>query len=121
MAKKFVRIQSKINITVTPGLQHQDVTNKDAHVPDRLKVAPEWPRAMVDIKAGVGLYPAEIADWPTVKALVKDQILTLGEFVEEADESAQATKDKLDRAMETIKEKTTPKKKMANLDEIAGE
>lgn len=125
MAKKFVRIQSSINITVTPGLQHQNVTNPDAHVPDRLKVAPEWPRAMVDIRQGAGLYPAAIAEWPTVKALAKDKILTIGEFVEKADQPEQEeVAEKLERSLESIKEKTSKKemkKEAVSLNEIAGE
>lgn len=120
MAKKFVRIQSTKNITVTPGLQHQDVTNKDAHIPDRLKIAAEWPRAMVDIKAGVGLYPAYVAEWNTVKSLAKDKILTIGEFVDDADDETKAKKEKLDKTLEDIEEKTK-KIKSFNLNDIAGE
>lgn len=120
MAKKFVRIQSTMNITVTPGLQHQNVTNEDAHIPDRLKVAAEWPKAMVDIKVGVGLYPAYIAEWNTVKCLVKDKILTIGEFVDDADDESKAKKEKIDRALEDIEAKTK-KVKSFNLNDIAGE
>ena len=120
MAKNFVRIQSKINITVTPGLQYQDVTNKDAHIPDRLKVSSEWPRAMVDIHEGIGLYPAYIANWNTVKNLVKDEILTIGEFVDEADQQTTSKKVKLDAELKDIEEKTK-KVKAVNLDDIAGD
>ena len=77
MTKNFVKIQSKVNITVTPGLQNMDVTNPDAHVPDRLKVQPTWPKAAVDIHEGIDVYPAYIAEWATVKALEKDKIITL--------------------------------------------
>lgn len=81
MAKQ-VRIQSTITITVTPGLHHKDVTNKDAHIPDRLKVSPLWPKATVMIRQGAHYYPAEIVEWPTVKALEKDGILTIGQIEE---------------------------------------
>lgn len=95
--KAFVRIQSNATINVTMGLQNQDVTNADAHVPDRLKVNPLWPKLTVLIRQGVHWYPSEIAEWPTVKALVEDKVLTIGEFsdsCEEQDET-QATKDAL--------------------------
>lgn len=88
--KPYVRIQSNINIQVTCGLQNQDVTNKDAHIPDRLKVNALWPKATVLIRQGAGVYPSEIVEWPTVKALAKDKILTIGEYLDNAENDAQA-------------------------------
>lgn len=112
----MIRIQSKTTITVTPGLQHKDVTNPDAHIPDRLKVSPLWPKAMVMIKEGVGMYPAEIAEWPTVKALEKKGILTLGNIIEE-NENAEA--EKLARNLNEIEKEETKKAKRAKtLNEI---
>ena len=46
---KFVQIQSDVTIRVTTGLQNKDVTNPDAHVPDRLKVNPEWPKHQLSL------------------------------------------------------------------------
>ena len=83
---KFVQIQSGITIRVTTGLQNKDVTNPDAHVPDRLKVNPEWPKHQVLIRKGAYRYPAEIVEWASVKALANDKILTIGS-IEEVDES----------------------------------
>lgn len=83
---KFVQIQSDVTIRVTTGLQNKDVTNPDAHVPDRLKVNPEWPKHQVLIRKGAHRYPAEIAEWASVKALAKDKVLTIGS-AEEVDES----------------------------------
>lgn len=83
---KFVQIQSDVTIRVTTGLQNKDVTNPDAHVPDRLKVNPEWPKYQVLICKGAHRYPAEIAEWASVKALAADKILTIGS-IEEVDES----------------------------------
>lgn len=77
----FVQIQSSITIKVTTGLQNKNVTNPDAHVPDRLKINPEWPKCQVLIKEGAHNYPAEIAQWPTVKALAADKKLTIGAVV----------------------------------------
>lgn len=119
MTKNFVKIQSQVNITVTPGLQNMDVTNPDAHVPDRLKVQPTWPKAAVDIHEGIDVYPAYIAEWATVKALEKDKIITIGEYSETATEEATDLKKKLDSVMEEIQ----PKKKVKDikLNDIAGE
>ena len=96
MAKEFVRIQSDTTITVTSGLQYVDSTDKESHLDNRLKVAASWPKMTVEIKQGKGVYPAEIASWPTVKSLEKDGILTIGQFIDdpETDEQKQV-KEKL--------------------------
>lgn len=76
-----VQIHSKVNITVTKDLAAQDHTNPDAHIPDRLKVAPTWLANECKIKEGQHVYPAEIADWATVQALAADGILTINRLV----------------------------------------
>ena len=86
MKSNTVRIQSSMTITVTSGLQCKDVTNADAHIPDRLKVAPEWPKYSIQIMQGVGEYPAEIAKWNTVKALVEAGVMTISQSTNEAKE-----------------------------------
>lgn len=100
--KPYVRIQSSKTLNVTAGLQHQDVTNKDAHVPDRLKVNPLWPRSVVLIREGAGIYPSEIVDWPTVKSLQKDGILTIGELLDTASEVEQKVKTDLQNNMKDV-------------------
>lgn len=82
---KFVRIQSEVTIKVTTGLQNKNETDYDAHIPDRLKVSPEWPKHTVLIRKGAHKYPAEIAEWPSVKALANDKVLTIGETTEVAE------------------------------------
>lgn len=77
--KAYTKISSTMNIVVTAGLQFQDVTNKDAHIPDRLRVSPKWTDTTCKIYQGTGYYPSEVTLWNTVKALVKDGILTIGE------------------------------------------
>jgi len=109
--KAFVRIQSSKNIRVTMGLNCQDVTNPDAHIPDRLKINPLWAKAVVLIKQGVGLYPSEIAEWNTVKALAADGILTIGEFVDDADENVKQEKETLIKNIEEAEQKSTEEKK----------
>lgn len=126
--KKYVKIQSTMNITVTGGLFAQDVTNPDAHVPDRLKVQPLWPKTMVDIKEGVGYYPAEISTWSTVKNLEKDKILTIGQQYDEipTDEGMDVSKiekdsKELKENLDNIDKLTKKKVKDIKLDDIAGE
>lgn len=110
---KFVQIQSDATIRVTTGLQNKDVTNPDAHVPDRLKINPEWPKYQVLIKQGAHKYPAEIAEWPTVKALAKDKIITIGS-VSELDESEMNDTEK---AMFNTVSEATKEFRMQSVDE----
>lgn len=123
--QQFIKIQSTMNITVTAGLQGLDVTNADAHVPDRLKVQSLWPKLTVDIHEGVGSYPAYIKDWNTVKALVRDKVLTIGEVVEsEITEDEKAKKAALDENMKEVDNalgKKDKKNKDVKLEDIAGE
>ena len=125
---KFVQIQSSVTIRVTTGLQNKDVTNPDAHIADRLKVNPEWPKHQVLIKAGAHRYPAEIVEWPSVKALAADKILTIGS-VEEVDESNldELEQKDLNTVSEATKEFKMPNveqkksnKKTVTLSDLAG-
>lgn len=86
--KKFIRIQSTKNIEVTEGLTCIDMTNLDARVADRLRVASAWVKSRILIRQGVGFYPAIIQEWNTVKALVNDGTLTLGFETDECEEPA---------------------------------
>lgn len=126
MARKaYVRIQSQQTIQVTCGLQNVDVTNPDAHVPDRLKISPSWPRCSVVISEGAHVYPSEIVEWSTVKALEKDGILTIGQFLDSADETVVAKKEALVQEMQekgiTSKSEEKQEKKASSLADIAGE
>lgn len=96
--KKFVKIQSDVNIEVTEGLQSIDMTNRDAHVADRLRVAPAWVQTRVMIKRGAGVYPACIQYWATVKALADNGVLTIGTETDEGDATAEETLARLERA-----------------------
>lgn len=116
---EFVRIQSTKTIMVTCGLDFQDFTNPDAHIPDRLKVSPSWPKATVLIREGVGNYPTQILEWETVKALIKDNILTVGEKVEKVSDETMAEAQELEMNLEEIKPKKKSRKK--KLEEIAEE
>ena len=113
--KKFVKIQSSATVRVTSGLQYQDFTKQNSDVPNRMKVAPEWQNAMCLIKMGQHVYPSEIIEWPTVKLLQKDGVLTIGEFVDDAEDEVVKNKTELNDAVESIKSKTK------SLSDIAGE
>lgn len=116
---KLVRIQSTITITVTGGLNYKDTTNPDAHVPDRLKVSPEWPKCMVQIKQGVGDYPAEIVEWNTVKALAADKILTIGEIKDaQSEEELKQIEDFKLKEQSIKSNETKPKRTRKNLNEL---
>ena len=122
--KKYVRIHSNTNIRVTPGLQYEDVTKRDSDLQDRLKVNPLWPTAIVYIYKGSYLYPSEIAEWETVKALAKDKILTIGEFTDTEEGDVEAKKENLELNLKKIKSKETSAtkkettKKEVSLDEL---
>ena len=90
--KKFVRIQSEVDIVVSAGLQSINMSNKDAHVADRLNVKSAWVGTRILITKGTGFYPAEIATWDSVKALANDKLLTIGEEVDEIGGSAEEVK-----------------------------
>lgn len=97
--KNYIRITSEIDVTVSAGLQSINMTNKDAHVADRLNVKAAWVGTRVLIKKGTGYYPAEIGQWDAVKALAKDKVLTIGEEVDEITDDPES-------ASEAAKEKT---------------
>lgn len=77
--KRFVRIQSNKTIVVSAGLQNINVSNKDAHVENRLKVNSMWQNTSVKIMNGSGYYPACVKNWNSTKKLVELGILTIGE------------------------------------------
>lgn len=118
---KLVQIQSSVTIRVTTGLQNKDVTNPDAHVPDRLKVNPLWPKHMVLIKQGVGFYPVEIKEWASVKKLAEDNIITIGQEVDRAPDEKEANDVAIAQAANAEFELNTTgrKRRGRSLDELS--
>ena len=112
-SKQYVKIQSSQTIRVTSGLQYEDYTKQQSDVPNRMKVAPQWNKLMVLITTGQHTYPAEVAEWKTVKNLAKEGVLTIGEFTDVDNDGASAVKQELDQAHAEIKTRS--------LSEIAGE
>ena len=107
--KPYVRIQSQQTIRVTVGLNNQDNTNPDAHVADRLKISSLWPKAMMVINVGAHLYPSEIIDWPTVRALEKDGVITIGSFEDTAGADVVKKREELLRGLKSIGAYEEPK------------
>lgn len=104
---KYVKIQSTKTINVTPGLQAVDNTLTDLHVVDRLKISPSWPKACVLIKRGVHWYPSEITEWPAVKALSRDNVITIGETSDTPEDivvSSEEMHAKLEEIQEPVQE-----------------
>ena len=122
--KKFVRIQSNIDIMVSAGLQAIDVSNKDAHVADRLNVKSAWVGTRILVRKGTGYYPSEIAAWDSVKSLAKDKLLTIGEDVDEIPDGTPEEVEKVVKAKETLQKeikKYKARKKEAESDPQATE
>lgn len=100
----YVRISSTKTIRVTCGLQFEDVTNKDAHIPDRLRVLEKWSGFCILITKGEPkTYPSEILEWPTVKSLIDAKVLTVDNSnVDEPDDKAREMKAKVEEMKEDI-------------------
>lgn len=120
MKSNTVRIQSSMTITVTSGLQCSDLSNESQqNIPNRLKVAPEWPKYSIQIMQGVGDYPAEIAKWNTVKALVEAGVMTISQSTNEAKEEDAAKVEALNAKKEEKQGKKG--KNTKSLDELVEE
>lgn len=86
MTQKYLKIQSTVNVNVTGGLSHLDMTDVNSNVADKLKVQAMWPKTLVRIATGTSYYPVEIKEWKTVQSLEKARLITIGEIVEELPE-----------------------------------
>ena len=115
MSKNYIRIQSKIDVAVSAGLQSINMSNKDAHVPDRLNVKAAWVGTRTLVHKGVGVYPIELKNWDAVKSLVKNGILTLGDEYEEVPTDivdCVTTKEETEEARKTLLNEIARYKKM---------
>lgn len=128
---KFVIISSKRDITVTNGLVNVDKTNYSSRISNTLNIAPLWTRNAVHIHKDKGAYPAEIAEWPTVKALEESNIFTIGQFtdtgteeelrlLEEFNASTEEVKAELENAAD-VEEEAAPKRRRKKSEEAAAE
>lgn len=110
---KLIEISSTTTIHVTCGTNALDVTNPDAHVADRLRVAPSWTKNIICIKEGKGEYPADIATWATVKALERDGVITIGRTIDTDDAKAEAECAEFARKQAEVEAATTEAKTTA--------
>lgn len=120
---KFIIISSTKNITVTHSISGVDRTNYESHTGNNLNIAPMWTKNTVDIREGQHKYPAEIAEWPTVKMLEERKIITIGREADE-DEASQEEIDaakKFDEASSAIEsaESATTKRRRKKAEEPA--
>ena len=107
--KGFVEIQSTTTINVTKGLQFSNYTDPKAPIANKMNVKPRWVKTSVLIKAGKGVYPKEITEWASVKALENTGVLTIGRDVEGTPEAIQE-QVKLEKAEKENSTKATTKK-----------
>lgn len=78
--QKFVKIDAHMTYIVTPDLSFYNQTDySNITNPNRLKIRANWNRKEVKLQIGSHWYPAEIAEWNTVKSLAKDAKITIGE------------------------------------------
>jgi len=111
---KFVEINSSLTIAVVAGMEALDATDYKSHAPDRLNAKAAWVDTRVLIKQGLYWYPAEIANYATVKSLNQNGKLTIGAFSDTCpnQEEVEAKRDELLKALEQyhiIEKKKTPK------------
>ena len=99
--KKFVNINSQINIEVYPDLNAVDTTNPTAAMADRLSAKPNWVYPIL-IKTGIHFYPAEIKNWKSVKALQKKKVLSVAEEVDEVPEDEREKCEEMRKKMAKI-------------------
>ena len=100
---KFVTIQSQINVRVARGLDVIDNTNYSSDIPNRANFRPNWTKSTVIIKVGQHAYPAEIAEWPAVKALQKDRVITISTDTSFLSKEELAKAEEIDTALQNGK------------------
>ena len=83
--KDYVEIQSSLNIRVEPGLYYEDATKRDSDIPNRLKIIERHSKYGVLIKAGKGVYPYDVCEWPVVKAYIAAGKMTIGNELDSTD------------------------------------
>jgi len=127
--KDYVQIQSDVTIEVNPGLLNQNMTKEDSDIADRLKINPIWPKFGILVKKGQHIYPSEVADWHSVKMLVKNKLATIGQYLDSAPSEVVAMKKKLENAYKQygiakpeeekeVEEKASTKAKKENLESL---
>lgn len=118
--KEYVYIHSTESIVVTAGLQYEDHTKQDSDIANRMKIAPVWPKLKMLIKKGKFIYPSIITEWNTVKVLVKEGILTIGEELDNPNDNTIEEKNSdLKAELAALNKKPSKKHKDVSLDDVA--
>lgn len=100
--KKFVKINSLIDIEVYPDLDAIDTTNPAAPMADRLSAKPNWVYPVL-IKKGIHFYPSEIREWKSVKSLGKLNKLSVAEDVDDISEDDRKECEKILKTISRLK------------------
>lgn len=116
---KFIIITSNIDITVTNGLTNIDKTNYSSKIGNNINIQPLWTRLAVHVKQGKHVYPAEIAAWPTVKALEKNNTFTIGAETDECTPEEQAMLDEFEATKAATEAELSAKKRRKKAEEPA--
>lgn len=112
---KFVEVTSLKTITITCGLQSQNLSNPDPYVKDGFKVKEKWSKYSIQINQGKFTYPAEILEWHSFKALEKAGVFTVGHKQDDTNDSKAIEQKKV---LEELAEESDEKKE-ESLEEIA--
>lgn len=110
--KDYVKIQSKKTINVTDGLPYQNFTKKDSDIPNRMKIAPVWPKKTILIKEGTHFYPSEVVEFDSVKKLEKLEVLTIDTRDYTIDDVTQAEKAECLKMKKKVAKPTDTKKEI---------
>lgn len=108
--KRFVKINSTIDIEVYPDLKAIDATNEKAPMADRLNAKPNWVFPVL-IRVGVHFYPAEVKGWASVKSLEKRKLLSISEETDEVPPEEKEICEKLEAKVAKIAAREPAKKK----------
>lgn len=84
---KFVKISASRPYRVFSGLQTKNKTSENPTNPNRLNVEALWTDNFVILKQGTWYYPAVVQTWDSVKALEKNEIITIGNEVDTIDDA----------------------------------
>lgn len=76
--KKFVQINSSINIEVYASLEAIPVITGNNMSGNRLNAKSGWAKIRVMLTVGSTWYPSEILNWESVKKLAAKEIITIG-------------------------------------------
>lgn len=120
---KYITILASRTIYVTKDLNCVDYTDRNAAKENKLNVKPVWTGSRIKLAKGTFDYPAEIAEWFSVKQLAKDGTISIGGIKDDSEklsENAKQDEEKLAEAKAAqAREVKKNKKQKATLEEIA--